>query len=232
MTNEHPTEYAPTAGAISIIERLTQLPTVLLTTSFLLALDFAVSVGYKMTLLQLTFGLIAQKMTVGSLLLFCVCFGLFMSIGIALIKHIMDGLAYNILLPIWQRAFPHNDEARTPYRGAIHPYKLLEAAQLEQNKFYLDIYNKHNDEKINERNEMQHISSSSLSCLFLLVVNCLVLPHQNYPSLCSQLAEIYPESWIWLLPTFVVILLFSWLFPLLHHNSSQDWVFCLPLYEK
>jgi len=138
MANEQSAGTSLPTGAISLLERATHFPTVLLILSFLLALDSGMSLGYKSTLLSLSWDFVQQHVAIGHILLFFLLFGLYMTIGVGIVRYLADQLALYTVVRLWDKLFPHDNRGHPPYCGAVRPYKLREAAHVEQNKFYLD----------------------------------------------------------------------------------------------
>lgn len=231
MATEHSASTSIPTGAISFLERATHFPTVLLILSFLLAVDTGLSLGYRSNLLSLSWDFVQQHITIGAALLFILIFGLYMSIGVILLRHLADQIAWNTVGLLWDKLFPR-EVGHSPYCGAVRPYKLREEAHVEQNKFYLDLYNEHKVLKVEKKNNEWQVSSTAFACLLLGVVNYFVLPHFGYLPFSSQLAIDLPSVWGWCIGILFVLLLSVWLYPLLHDDMATDWVYCLPLYRK
>lgn len=231
MTNEQHGAGSPPAGAISLIERATHFPTVLLMLSLVLALDSGSSFGYRSTLLSLTWSWGQEHISAGIALLFILAFGMFMSIGALAFKKLADLFALFALLPLWRRVSPC-DEGKPPYCGAVRPHTLLEAAHIDQNKFYLDLYNEHVLLQDKRREQEHRLASSAFACLLLSALNYLVLPQMGYSTISHQFTADFPVLCNLLITSFSILLLIIWLYPLLRDDRATDWVYCLSLYRK
>ncbi len=222
---------SPPAGAISLIERASHLPTALLMLSFVLALDVGASLSSKSTLLSLTWGGVQEHITMGNVLLLILVFSLSMSVGVKVLKYFADMLVLIALRPSVSRWF-HHDDVKPPYRGAVRPYTLRETAHLEQNNFYLGLYNEYELIQSESRDQEYQLAVLAFACIMLGVVNCLILPWNGYPTLSHQLAVDFPNVWNVFITLFSIFLLGIWLYPLLRDKRADDWVYCLALYQK
>lgn len=229
MASEH-TNGVSLNNALTMIERATHFPTALLILAFLIALDIGLVVQYQNTLLGLTWEFIAQNISVGVALFFIFLFGLFMSLGMGIIKYFADMIALATFLPVWDKLFP-NQETRQ-IRGAVLPFQLREAAHLEQNKFYLDLLNEYETQQKGKRAEEWALASSALTCIILEFIDYTILPQLGHSSLLNQLVAHGPDWALLLIIFFNAILLFLWLYPIVRADRHSEWVYCLPLYNK
>lgn len=232
MTSDVSTDNSRPASALSMFERAAHFPTVLLALALLLALDFWMSLGYNSNLLSLSWDFVQQHATIGHALIFFVTFGLYMSIGIHIVKAMVDPLVQLTILPIWQKLLPEEEGIRSPYSGAVRPWKLHKAAHIEQNKFYLDCYSEYEAiRREREKNEW-HTSATAFACLLLGGINYALLPKLGHLSLSQALATDFPVVWEWVFWLLLSLLLVIWLMPILRDRHAGEWVYCMSLYQK
>lgn len=232
MSND-PEHGAPaTTGALSMLDRATHLPSVLLLLAFALALDISMSYGFGTSLLSMPWNLIRQQITIGHVLVFFVAFGIFMAVGVVFMRYVADQVAAYVALPLWQKLFPEDDSLRPPYAYAVRLWELLKVAHLEQNKFYFDRYAEQR-KSIDEFNGLAwRLASHAFACLVLVGIDWLLLPSYGYSSALQELSSHAPDTW----GSVAFILMFGlvvlWLFPLLRDWSRDEWAYCPPLYRQ
>lgn len=231
MTTDSPTNIPQPAGTLSMLERATHFPTVLLILAFLLALDTWVSLGYQSTLLSLSWSFVPH-IAIGHVLAFIVAFGFYMSIGVPLAREIVDQLALHTVLPLWHKLFRQNENCESPYHGAVRSWKLREVAHMEQNKFYFDLYKEHETLRHDDRRSEWRIASIAFACLLLGGINYILLPKLGYPSFTHKMASDFPDIWEWILVILSFLLLAIWLMPMLRDDRADGWVYCLSLCRK
>lgn len=232
MANDNFPVPTSSSSVLSILERLTHFPTVLLVLAFLLALDTAISLGYQGTLMSFSWDFAQRHITIGDALIFLFAFGLYMSIGATIVRSIADQLAMITVQPLWYKLFPEDDSSRPPRSGVVRPWKLREVAHIEQNKFYLDIYNEHAAlMRVNEKFEW-HLASTAFACLLLGGINYVVLPNLGYSSFTRLSASNFPAAWAWISGILSLLLSAIWLLPMLRDHRSGEWVYCMSLYQK
>lgn len=232
MANDNSSGPPPSSSVLSILERLTHFPTVLLILAFLLASDIAISFGYQGTLMSFSWDFAQRHITIGDALIFIFAFGLYMSIGAAIVRYIADQLAMVTVQPLWYKLFPENDSSKPPRNGVVRPWKLREVAHIEQNKFYLDLYNEHAAMTSENEKIEWHLASTAFACLFLGGINYVVLPRLGYSSSTYLFASNFPAAWVWISGLLSLLLSAIWLMPMLRDHRSGEWVYCMSLYQK
>lgn len=235
MTNEASTDNSrptSTLSTLSMFERAVHFPTVLLALALLLALDSGMSIGYHSNLLSLSWSFVQQHATIGHILIFFVAFGLYMSIGIPVVKAAVDQLALLTILPIWRKFLPEEEGVRSSYSGAVRPWKLNEVAHIEQNKFYLDCYSEYESARREREKSEWQISVTAFACLFLGGINYVLLPKLGYFPISQALATSFPAAWEWTFLLLLTLLLVIWLIPILRDRRASEWVYCMSLYQK
>lgn len=232
MAAENSHEANPPASLLSTLERTTHVPTILLLLAFLLVVDLAASVSYQSTAFSVSWSFAKEHLSMGHVLLFLVAFGLFMSVGVGVSKYVADYLAFEVVQPLWLKAFPSKETWQPPYRGAVRLWTLREEAHMEQNDFYLGLYEQYEGARRENAEQDRRLASSAFACLVLLAVNYWVLPRYGYPSVSVQLATSFPEAWEAMSALLSFLLLALWLFPILQTSRMDEWGYCLPLYKK
>lgn len=232
MANDNSPGPTSSSSTLSILERVTHFPTVLLVLAFLLSLDTAISLGYRGTLLSFSWDLAQRHITIGHALIFLFSFGLYMSIGAAIVRYVADLLAMSTVQPLWYKLFPEDDSGKPPRSGVVRPWKLLEAAHIEQNKFYLDVYNEHAALKRENEKIERHLASTAFACLLLGGINYVLLPKLEFSSFTHLFASNFPITWAWVSGFLSLLLSAIWLFPILRDHRSGEWVYCMSLYQK
>lgn len=213
-----------------MLERATHLPSVLLLLAFVLALDISMCYGVGSSILSMSWGLIQQQITIGHALIFFVAFGIYMAVGVVLMRFVADIVVIKIVVPLWQKLSPEADQLRSPYAYSVRLGTLLKVAHMEQNKFYFERYS----EKRKSLDELQEllsrISSHAFACLILMSVDSLILPGYGYPSVSQELAAHSQDTWSVASSTLALGLVTLWLFPRLRDDKHDEWVYCPPLF--
>lgn len=225
-------EAPPSSNALSLLERVTTLPAVLLLLSFFLMLDVFTSVLYHEPLQAISWTFVQQNLTVAQIFLGVVGYGMFMSVGVVLLKYFLDTAVFIGIKPLWDKFNPKKYDITPPYRGAVNPFRLQKEAHLEQNKFYLELYENHKELVQAEKASYWQLAHRAFACLILWSVDAIILPREGLPSISHSLAQQYHDAWQlsagWVAAGLVIL----WLLPLFRDSSSEEWVYCLSLYKK
>lgn len=231
MSNDSDHGIPSTTGGLSMLERATHLPSVLLLLAFALALDISMSYGLGTSILSMSWNLIRQQITIGHALVFFVAFGIFMAVGVLLLRYIADLIVFRIVVPLWQKVFPEDDPVKPPYDGAVRLWMLRKVAHFEQNKFYYERYSEQQKSLDEFSGLARRLASHAFACLILVGINWL-LPNYGYPSALQELSAHAPDAWEVVAPILVFGLVVLWLFPLLRDWSRDEWAYCPPLYRQ
>lgn len=231
MSNDSDHGIPSPSGGLSMLDRATHLPSVLLLLAFALALDISMSYGIGSSILSMSWNLIRQQITIGHALVFFVAFGIYMAVVVVFMRYAADFVVTTAISPLWQKLFPEGDSQRPPYAHAVRLWKLREAAHMEQNKFYFDRY----FEQRNSLDEFQglvwRLASHAFACLILVAIDSLILPSYGYSSVLQELGVYAPGTWKVVASILVPGLVVLWLFPLFRDWSRDEWAYC-PLLSR
>lgn len=232
MPNDSSRGFSFHAGAMSVLERTTHLPSVLLLLAFFIALDIATSCIIGSSVLSLSWAVIQAKITIGHTLTFLIAFGIFMAVGVAIMRGAADQFVLHIVAPVWRKLFPESDPLKAPFSYAVRLWALRKSACVEQNKYYFDRYKEHRDLVDKARHAESRLASHAFACLILIAIDSVVLPGQGLPSLSMEVGALAPDASAVGVSALGLGLIVLWLWPLLRDNSQDEWVYCPSLYRQ
>ena len=219
-------------GVLSVLDRATHLPSVLLSLAFALALDVSTSYGIGSSLLSMSWDAIQRQITIGHALVFFVVFGMYMALGVVLMRYLANELMIHTVVIILRKLSPEVDFLKAPYAYAVRLSRLREAAHMEQNQFYFDRYTEQQNTVNEFEGLLSRLASHAFACLMLMGVDGLILPSYGYPSILRELSAQAPDTW-WVISSMLALgLVTLWLFPLLRDSSHDEWVYCPILYRQ
>jgi hypothetical protein len=159
---------------ISVLERATELKICLLVLSFVLAIDLAAATFGSANLLSLNWKLPNEQLNPGTALIFAACYLLYMSTCAPLAQAVFSDVAYWIRRGIdwFEYQFftsRHSKVLAQPSPTHVTASSLRDAAIFEQNKFMLDLYEKHESQRSEGESSTRTLVGISFSCLLLVV---------------------------------------------------------------
>lgn len=210
------------------LKKLMNVPFAILLLAFLSGANVVLNRNFGLSLLQVTKDFLSAQVSIGASLLF-LCLMIFYMTSVA---NVMRWLFVNFFIDLILKAhdgyqkFFDRSIAHRPVAGDVFKGDILKRANMDANPYYLDIYNKHEEERLSAEDAAWNLSSHALACLVLLGIDIRWDGKQSIPVFVySSIQDKLNTSIAVLLVGIIGLLLLGAVIAPIIRDSSL-WIYC------